>query len=338
MTARDRLCVLCLWNIATNGYDVSMRSLLNTPLLAPGIGCTLLLTFTACTASGPPEPIADTASHLTGCPTALEQINHGTVQPESLSEVSGIASSRTHPELLWLHNDSGHPAELLGTDLQGSLVSTIRLTEEVNLDWEDLVTTGLEEQPKQLEVADIGDNLSLRPQVTLLRIPEPTQLDATLTVEDVETLTLTYPNGPRNAEALLFDPFSQEFIVITKSLQGESEVYTTPWISSAAPQPLVHVGALSFGAEPLPGNPMVTGGDISPQGHFIAIRTYSHIFLWFRDQNESVIDTLVHPPCFTVSYPELQGESIAFSSDGTSLFSVSEGSHQPIVEFQGVHG
>ena len=41
-------------------------------------------------------------------------------------------------------------------------------------------------------------------------------------------LTLTYADGPRDAEALLVDPDDGTIVVVTKALLGAAEVWVTP--------------------------------------------------------------------------------------------------------------
>ena len=87
---------------------------------------------------------------------------------------------------------------------------------------------------------------------------------------------------------------------------------------------------LTFGAAPLPGNTTTTGGDISPAGDLIAIRTYSAAFAWRRVAGATIADALATPPCPIPLAKEGQGEALGFASDGGGYFTLSEGKFVPL--------
>ncbi|MEZ4468295.1 MAG: hypothetical protein R3F43_28635 [bacterium] len=88
--------------------------------------------------------------------------------------------------------------------------------------------------------------------------------------------------------------------------------------------------ALTPGADPLPGGTLTTGGDISPAGDAIIIRTYSSAYLWRRSPTATVAEALTTPPCRLPLAREPQGEAIGFSASGQGYFTVSEQAGQPI--------
>src|SRR5690606_28443866 len=83
-----------------------------------------------------------------------------------------------------------------------------------------------------LYVADTGDNFSTRESgVSIHRILEPTppELDAAGDAPlraKVETMKLTYPEGPEDAEALLVDPEVGRLYVVTKPRLAPPNVYS----------------------------------------------------------------------------------------------------------------
>ena len=50
----------------------------------------------------------------------------GTWQGRSLREASGLAVSRRHPGILWVHNDSGDGPHVYAVDTTGALASRVR--------------------------------------------------------------------------------------------------------------------------------------------------------------------------------------------------------------------
>ena len=57
------------------------------------------------------------------------------------------------------------------------------------------------------------------------------------------------------------------------------------------------IGTLAFGSGPLSGSTLVTGGDISPLGNWILLRTYSSAYLWLRGAGDTVGEAMARDPC-----------------------------------------
>jgi hypothetical protein len=129
-------------------------------------------------------------------------------------EASGLAVSRRHPGLLWTHNDSRHATELFAVDALGARLGRVRVPIGTR-DWED-ISAGRCPAGDCLYVADIGDNEFARPSVRVLRIPEP-EPGARVTARP-DVFTLTYPDGPHNAEGLFV--VDMRVYVVTKDRTG----------------------------------------------------------------------------------------------------------------------
>jgi hypothetical protein len=93
------------------------------------------------------------------------------------------------------------------------------------------------------------------------------------------------------------------------------------------------VAWVRLGPEGASGSALLTGGDIAPDGSAILLRTYADAFLWPRRPGEAIAEALSRPPCQVPLRVEPQGEAIAFSADGRSYLTVSEGTHSKIFEF-----
>ncbi len=203
-------------------------------------------------------------------------------------------------------------------------------------DWEDIaIGPGPASGEVYLYVGDIGDNPSTRPNIRLYRVAEPkvatTGPAATLTLGGVETFTYTYPDGPHNAETLLVDPVGGDAFIVVKASSGKSPIFRakSPLTSGV----LEKVGELTFGTAPLTGGAATTGGEISPSGDAILIRTYSSLYLWRRGAGMSVAQAFQGVACPVPQHAEPQGEAVCFGSDGAGYYTVSEGSQQPIYFF-----
>lgn len=284
-----------------------------------------------------PEPSVGEEPAPTPCPSYSSAIAVGTTESSEIVEASGIAASRTSDGILWVHNDSGDEPRIFALDLDGTHRGIYQLVAAEAEDWEDIALgPGPDPDLDYLYIGDIGSagNLPIR----IYRLPEPmvplNSGDGITLVTDYEVFELTYPgNDKPDAETLMVDPLSGDLYIVTKT--GDiSQVFRKAAPHADGDEALLEeVATIDF--ESFPGNHQATGGDISADGTLTVIRTYSHAFVWLRAEGTSIASALEAEPCLTIDLvDEPQGEAIAFTSDGTGLITVSEGSHQPIYQYE----
>ena len=224
---------------------------------------------------------------------------------DRFTEISGMTYSQLHDGVIYLHNDSGGGPRIYAVD--AGTCETLATLTLAGAEARDLEAIGSGTDPKGrpiLWVGDIGDNRDSWPDVRLLRVREPANLeDQTLRVR---TYRFTYPDGPSNAEALLTDPASQRVWVVTKKL-ASGEFYRVP----------LKAGTVTVARPVGKAGGLVTDGSFSPTGERFAVRDY--------------VDAEVRrgrPPGtdpFTVYLPvQLQGEAITWTPDGRALLVASE--------------
>jgi hypothetical protein len=253
----------------------------------------------------------------------------------TLTEASGIVAGRRNVGTLWLHNDSGAGPRIVALSGSGTLQALYDLMGATAQDWEDIaIGPGPRSGASYLYIGDIGDNAMSRAKVQVYRVEEPDVRSGSPTSPTplaAERFDLTYPDGAHNAETLLVDPLSGDLYIVAKSSDGISPVFRAAApLSSTSPIAMTKVATLRFGMAPLSGGRTTTGGDISPRGDEIAIRTYDAAFLWRRSAGMSVAAALSTVPCPLPLRIEIQGEALGFASDGSGYYTVSEGSNQPI--------
>lgn len=286
----------------------------------------------------PPDggPVQDDAgpTALRPCPTYASGAVTGFVLHLSVREASGVVESRRNPGVLWLHNDSGGNPELFAVSTSGRALGTFVLDGAGTRDWEDIaVGPGPQADTSYLYVADIGDNGTSRANVQVYRVAEPVVADGTLPaferLSGVETFVLAYPDGAHNAETFLVDPLSGDAYIVVKAGSGQSPVFRARAPLTAGTTLVMEpVTSLHFGAPPLAGDTTTTGGDISPSGDAIAIRTYDSAYLWRRPAGMSIDEALAGAPCAIPLRDETQGEALGFAADGAGYYTVSEGGFQ----------
>ena len=239
-------------------------------------------------------------------------------------ELSGLVLSRRQSQVLWTHNDSGDIARVFAIATNGGLLGTVAVAGADNVDWEDIAIGPSAGSGDALYIADIGDNLAMRPGVAVYRVPEPRLADGVPpATKPAQRLDLRYPDGPHDAEALLVDPATGALVIVTKAFGGTAGVYAADAPSTRAPTVMRRAGTVSLGV----GEP-VTGGDVSADGGTIALRSYGHVFVWSHRRGESLVAALGRPPCTAQAdlLAEGQGEALALTRDGRALYTVAEGS------------
>lgn len=253
----------------------------------------------------------------------------GTVTTSAIDEASGLAASRLTPGVLWTHNDSGDSNRLFALSSTGSLLGTFNLTGASSFDWEDLaVGPGPASGTSYLFAGDIGDNSSARSSIQVYRVPEPTipgGPPTTTNIGGVDTITLNYPDGARNAESLIVDPLTGDLYIVTKTNFANERIYRAPKPGAGSSSiTLQYLNTVSI--------VRATGGSIAPDGSAIIVRTLTHAFQFDRDPGESWADALLQTPTSFTLAAEEQGESIAFAMGGSNVgfYTLSEGSNQPL--------
>jgi len=284
------------------------------------------------TASGSPASAPASAVLSAACKGTLVASTPGKVANDQITELSGIVSSRRENGVWWVNNDSGDSARLFAVGNNGRSLGEFHLAGATATDWEDI---GIGRGPKAgvsyLYAADIGDNAEARPSVQVYRVAEPAvdpakTASAPKTLNGVAALTLTYPDGPHNAEAFFVDPKTGRLYIVSKEL-GAAGVYRAPAaLAAGSTTKLQRVGTVNVG-------PLVTAADITPLGDAIALRTYTNVRIFARAGNTSVEAALKVKPCKGKTAAEQQGEAIGFTRNGRGYVTASEGAHPAIHRF-----
>ncbi|WP_194776760.1 hypothetical protein [Pararhodonellum marinum] len=238
------------------------------------------------------------------------------LENKEIDEASGLVFSRRHPNRIYTHNDSGGEPVVYVLDEQGKSVSEILLKDTKNRDWEDIaIGPGPLKETSYVYVGEIGDNNAQYASVKLFRFPEPKSLDLDQSVE-VETWELTYPDGARDAETLMVDPWNGDIYILSKRDSANTLYKMAAEDFGKADVQMQEVMRLPF--------TMSVAGDISANGKQILIKNYWTVFYWERNEGEPVEEALKRKPIQLPYNPEPQGEAIGFHPDGNAFFTLSE--------------
>ncbi len=258
------------------------------------------------------------------CPATQKSKVQATLKSPLINEASGIGSSKKNPGIFWLHNDSGDTARAFAVDGTGALRATVSFDTVMPTDIEDMAIED-DGASSFLYFGDIGDNGEARTGLTIHRVAEPalgTGAAETLTIAS-EKMAVVYPDGAHNAETLLFDPIDKVLVIVTKVAGGPSAFHRIGAFKAGGKATTEKIGEFKID--------LATGGEISRDGRYIAVRDYStSTHVWVREPGETLEQAIAKKPCTIPLAVEAQGEAFDFLSDGTGYATTSEGASAPI--------
>lgn len=260
-----------------------------------------------------------------------------TVSDNRLNEISGlVATDSGYFAINDTGNDDADSLRVFSLDKQCGVADVQNWTgEEFNpLDPEDLARSS----DGTLWVADIGDNDASRPRAAIWRIAKGA---------DPVLHRLTYPDGPRDAEAILMQ--GKTPIVVTKDATGTSQVYVASKPLTSATTDITSMrsaGTLTISSTGTSGGDAVgigevgqltiTGGAVSPDGKKVALRTYTDAYEWDVKNGDIAAAITGGKPRHTPLPNEPQGEAISYSADGSSFITTTEGADPPLKQWKPV--
>jgi hypothetical protein len=242
------------------------------------------------------------------------------ITDDRLAELSGLVATRSGYVVVNDGSDDPAARRIFFLDRRCKVVRTVAYPSRPR-DTEDLAQSA----DGTLWVGDIGDNSRTRSTIALWRLA-PSARRPTL-------FRLAYPDGAQDAEALLL-PRTGPPVVVTKS--GTVYVVDGALRSGAGTTPLRRAGAVRLPmtgtSNPFsfPGRLLITGGAVSPDGQRAVLRTYADAFEFDVPDGDLVRAVTEGTPRVVALPDEPQGESIAYTVDGSALLTVSEIAAPPV--------
>lgn len=241
----------------------------------------------------------------------------------AVNESSGLAASLLAPGVFYTHNDSGDSPRFFRFDKTGKVTGVFAVQGSAT-DWEDMdsATVG---GVKYLYLADVGDNASVRPHVTVYRVAEPALAQASGSLP-AEAFRFRYPDGAHDCEGVFVAPDGAVWFVTKERSRPAALVYRgVP--SASGTVTLEAKGSLSIDTGGLGGR-LVTGASIAHRSPAVVVRTYTGVRLYrgaggLEGWWEAV-------PAEVGSPTEVQGEAVCFGLDDRSVLTSSEGRPCPV--------
>lgn len=262
----------------------------------------------------------------------------GLITSGELDEISGLAASRVHEDVLWAINDGGNPARLHAINRRGRVLARFEVRGARNIDWEDLASFTLQGK-HYLLVADTGDNGGRRRDILLHVFEEPASLkDAVL--RPAWTIRARWPDGPRDCEAVAVDAAAGQVLLVSKK-RNPPDLFTLPLAKSRGVREARRIGRLAGvpqASAELRRNdpalaklfPQVTSADLSPDGLTLAVLTYGSVLFYRRTPGEDWSTAVARMPA-THDVPLIpQAEALAWSAGGAGLYVTGEFKPAPL--------
>jgi hypothetical protein len=243
------------------------------------------------------------------------------VGDDRLTEISGLAATPTGYVVVNDGSDDASHRKIFFLDRRCSVVRTVSYPSRPR-DTEDLARAA----DGTLWIADIGDNDGTRSTIAVWQLAPGSKKP--------KLCRLTYPDGPHDAEALLLGPDGSPIVVTKAAATATMYVPETP-VRAGRTTPLRQAGTVTLPltgtSNPfsLPGRLVVTGAAVSPDGQRAVLRTYADAFE-FDVAGGDLVRALTQGKPRVIPLPdEPQGESVAYSPDGSTLLTISEVGDQP---------
>ncbi len=272
----------------------------------------------------------------------VQRIDAGRLENKDIDEASGLAWSARQDDLLWTHNDSGDKARLYALGMHGEARGRIKLKNADNRDWEDMASFTLDGEPYLL-VADIGDNESKREYLTLYVIAEPDlSRDSKVSLEPAWRINFSYPEGPRDAEAVAVDTERRRVLIISKR-DLPARLYEVPLQPLSDDIVLAERGPDLRTLPPPRRNDVATAPmskdwhwqptamDIAHDGETLIVMTYSAIYYFPRADSPDWSHALQRPPLALKLHKLPNAEAAALSPNGQSIVVTVEKKHAPLL-------
>ena len=261
-----------------------------------------------------------------------ERIDLGPIKYNKIDEASGIASSKNNPHIVWTHNDSGDLPKIYGVGLDGGHLGMLRLSGVLARDWEDMcLGPGPEDSVDYIYIGDIGDNFSKFKKKRIHRFKEPIiamddkDSPFDIKIKELDTIVFKYPDGNRDAEALMVDPLTKDILILSKRESAVSLYRLAYPQSTSSVITAEKVGNFTISPElPYRRSDQITSADISRDGKRILIKTYYDVVLINNTQND-LVSSILSSEQIKLNYIRRSGgEAVCWRWDHLGYYTIPE--------------
>jgi hypothetical protein len=268
----------------------------------------------------------------------------GTKTDAELEEMSGLAASNIHKDILWVINDGGNGEKLIAMRTDATRAASFNLKGVKNTDWEDLASFKLKGK-NYLLIADTGDNGGIRKSLQIYVFEEPKSLADDQVLEPAWSFDFKWPDGARDCEAVAVDAAKGEILLVSKK-RVPPELFSLPLQPASKNVVAKKIGELPGIEQPnasqMEQNPVygryrsqITAADLSKNGRVLIVMNYHAIYFYVRNDSTSSWNTAFDKKPFLISFPWLpQAEAISFNREGDAIYIGSEQRPVPLLRYR----
>ncbi|MCB1693215.1 MAG: hypothetical protein KDI19_10645 [Pseudomonadales bacterium] len=265
----------------------------------------------------------------------------------AISEMSGVAKSRTYDDVYWIHNDSGDTARLFAVNGQGRVIIPkflqgdfygevpvagekpwpgISILNADNVDWEDIAIDG-----DTLYIADMGNNGNARRDLGVYVVAEPNPYQTERT-RALKFIPIRYPDQSQypakvwhfDSEALFV--WRHQLYFLTKHRKpgkiAEWEKGTKLYRLDSMDTDKVNVLKEVDSNDDLF---IVTAADLSPDQKHLAVLCYTGLWIFDKPKHgDEWLSGTAHMMPLALSQTK-QAEAVTFTDNDTILLGNEEG-------------
>lgn len=242
------------------------------------------------------------------------------LDPGPAKENSGIVKSRNHPDLFWMHNDSGDEPRIYPIRRDGTNYINKRYPEEhgvliggaINVDWEDITC----DAEGALIIADVGNNSNDRRDLTLYYVDEPAPTAGRTTFRkkvfvrfpDQKEFPASQDNFDFDCEAVFAVANTVYFLTKNRS-NSHTSLYSLTDPKSEVVNPLNYLDTFDLQGQ-------AVAADCSTDGKRLAVLSYTGVWLFTRERVDQGFFT---EAIWWAPLREHEAEAVCFANDETLL-------------------
>lgn len=230
--------------------------------------------------------------------------------PAVADESSGLAYDAERGTLL-TNNDSGGQPELYEMDLKGNLLSTIKVPDAQNVDWEDLARSS----DGTIYVGDMGNNANKRRDLTIYAFSPETKTTAAIHIRYADQIDFPPLPDARNFDCEAFFYYKDHLYLFSKN-RSKTNQFVKLYESPAQPGDYTLTVKDSVFVKT-----QVTAADVNPSGTAFALLTYGKILIFGVEKG--AIDFSRPKECIKIG--KLQEEALVFLNDDDLLLTNEQG-------------
>nr|MDQ3081477.1 hypothetical protein [Gemmatimonadota bacterium] len=233
--------------------------------------------------------------------------------------------SRIDPNRFWTHNDAGNPPIIYAVSSRGAPLAQVRVNGVSSEDWED-IEAGPCDGANCLFIADIGDNEAKRSSISVYQVTAPSA--GASAVSPSRTMKARYPGGARDAEAMFVH--AGDIYLVTKGRNGPIELYKWPKAAADGGGVVTLEKIRGVLSAPRSADDRITSASASPDGKWVAIRSYRTIYFYSARSLLDSSDKSVTPVTSDLGQmKEAKGEGLALANDGSVWLSTEAAGKRP---------